>query len=342
MFPREIVEALEEYWNLRKGETVHNRLLTAGLSIPDHEALRDFESGRFYPVKRYNSTEVVAPNIVPHPKTKSAEEITHWNHDASVPTAVKQYKNWIGKFGPEGSIIIRANRVPAEVVGNLRRGDPRTGRWGRDRVMDPSSHAEVQWLYGVPGIAPNGGELFNPEYIDQMYRAMRTLGMKSVSYEPLRESSTSLVDAARRMGYDIPNKDEHRIALFSRILKRLHKRVGDETGQYPLEPLDDLPERTPRIGMQIRREIRNAKFGDTVRPEPTPSREGSVPMETWEPIPQAVLVPSHARPQLFNWDDIARMRGLREEGASTRPTRGGRDGSRRPSYRDRRDRGGRR
>lgn len=305
MFPREIAERIEEFWGLRKGKTTGHRLITAGLSIPDSFALRSFETGRLYPIKSYNSREIVPANIVPHPETKSAEDVARHDHDRSVPQSVMNYRHWIGKFGPEGSLIVRVNRLPATFVPSLTRGDARgdEGKWGKDRVIDPHAHAEVQWLYGVPDTAPWSMELFDPKIVDQMYRAMRSIGIKSVSYEPLRESGSALAERARSAGLDIQNKDEHRIALFSRVLKRMHQRVADETGTHPLVPADDYPERRPRIGMEIRRQIRRAKMGDRIVPTvPSPSMDGW-PSETWEPIPSATVERAN-RQHLVDWDQL--------------------------------------
>ena len=170
------------------------------------------------------------------------------------------------------------------------------GRWGMDRVVEPANHAEVEWLYGVPGIAPGSHELFDPDIVDEMYRAIRTLGVTSVSYEPLREGVSSFATVG---GVRVPNKDEHRIALFSRILTVMHRRVAEETGTAPLVPEDTFPRRRPRIGVNVQREIRRPKADGFVPKTLQPSLDLG-PSEQWEPIEPRML-PRHEQPQFVAW-----------------------------------------
>ena len=285
------------------GNVVGHRLLTGVLSLPDYEALRPYQIGRFYPIKAKNSTEIVPADVIPHPAPLAAHELRTFD-PSRLDVMVRHYRHWLGKFGPEGSIIVRLNRTPAAAVPNLLRGDQSgpTGRWGMDRVVNPENHGEVQWLYGVPGIGPGGGELFDPAVQDEIYRAIRGLGVTSVSYEPLRERDSSL---SHGISAFVENKDEHRIALFSRILKVMHGRVAEETGTAPLVPEDTFPRRRPRIGIDVQREIRRPKADGFVPKTLQPSLDLG-PSERWEPIEPRML-PRHEQPQFVAWSDLRRM-----------------------------------
>lgn len=299
---------------------VGHRLLTGPLSLPDYEALRPYATGRFYPIKAKNSTEIVPADVIPHPAPLAAHELRTF--DASrLDIMVRHYRHWLGKFGPDGSIIVRLNRTPAAAVPNLLRGDQSgpTGRWGMDRVVNPENHGEVQWLYGVPGIGPGGGELFDPAVQDEIYRAIRGLGVTSVSYEPLRESASSISNV---LGGFVPNKDEHRIALFSRILKVMHGRVAEETGTAPLVPEDTFPRRRPRIGVDVQREIRRPKEDGFVPKTLQPSLDLG-PSERWEAIEPRML-PRHEQPQFVAWSDLRRM-GMVSAASPSSDDRRGRD-----------------
>jgi len=282
---------------------IANRLITQQLAFRDASALAPFEAGRFYPIRAKQSTQVVPSEYVPHPSTISPDAVRTFDA-ATIHPRVRQYAHWIGKFGPHGSIVIRLNRQPVAAVANLLRGDQsgHVGRWGMDRVVEPANHAEVEWLYGVPGIAPGSHELFDPDIVDEMYRAIRTLGVTSVSYEPLRESVSSFATVG---GVRVPNKDEHRIALFSRILKVMHGRVAEETGTAPLVPEDTFPRRRPRIGVNVQREIRRPKADGFVPKTLQPSLDLG-PSEQWEPIEPRML-PRHEQPQFVAWSDLRRM-----------------------------------
>ena len=279
---------------------IANRLITQQLAFRDASALAPFEAGRFYPIRAKQSTQVVPSEYVPHPSTISPDAVRTFDA-ATIHPRVRQYAHWIGKFGPHGSIVIRLNRQPVAAVANLLRGDQsgHVGRWGMDRVVEPANHAEVEWLYGVPGIAPGSHELFDPDIVDEMYRAIRTLGVTSVSYEPLRESVSSFATVG---GVRVPNKDEHRIALFSRILTVMHRRVAEETGTVPLIPLDDFPRRRPRIGVEVQREIRRPKADGFVPTTLRPSLDVG-PSERWEAIRTDPLRDVD-RPEVIAWRDV--------------------------------------
>ena len=280
-----------------------NRLVTQRLALRDYAALTPLSTGRFYPIRSIGSIEVVPSHYVPHPTTIAPDEV-HTFDGARIHPRVRQYAHWIGKFGPHGSIIVRLNRAPVAAVPNLLRGDQSggIGRWGMDRVVEPANHAEVEWLYGVPGIAPGSHELFDPDIVDEMYRAIRTLGVTSVSYEPLRESVSSFATVG---GVRVPNKDEHRIALFSRILAAMHRRVAEETGTAPLVPEDTYPRRRPRIGVEVQREIRRPKADGFVPRTLQPSLDLG-PCERWEaitprPLPGTAHVPLAAWREAQAW-----------------------------------------
>lgn len=236
-----IRKAMSAYWRLRKSEDA--REATRHHAEADEKSLRNFEQGRFYPIMAEGSGTVIPSKYFLYPPLSSEQDrIRNMGEPPRLSDEAKRHGYWLGKFGPNGRVFVRISKQPYGKVPNFSRSDfdPDEGEhlWGWDHVHDPNAHADLSYIYGHPD-DPEVGSLQNPETHEEIFNALRSLGIKSISYTPLRESQSSDPLISGR-----PDRGIQRAIAFTPLLHNWHERVAREIGYHPLQALDKLPTAT--------------------------------------------------------------------------------------------------